>query len=1046
MFTVFAGCTKARPYKEVPKVDMGVQLEEKSIIDTRADYLYVPSTLESSRTSSASMPNSMGDAQIVRFVFTENALKVIAPEKDGRFSDNPTNAAAVLTIPIENLDYQCARDDFGKCTHKEEENNEIRWDKKRYFRLKPEETALQQVTGLPVIADNFFSDGQCYREVGSEFINVKMDKDAVNLILEKTYQASAACLNFADLEDLGDITFTVRYQHSFAKLNTIVHADYKPAQYTRTDERNFGFFNTKKDRLDVDNSDTEDSRTFMFDRWYPNQKVVYYMSDAFAKPENEALRQATRESFDAINDALGKAGTSLRVEIRDPKPGLSVGDLRANSIVLVEDPQAISVIGFGPHAVNPRTGEIVHARVVMYLGTIKKYIKYNYDELVQQKLAQKAASDALALAPDLLKRQSQAPQFNLARIAAPKAGGGFSGVLNLRKMRDLTYNPLHHFIGAKDLQEKVKFMSDSLGYPADMFNFSNAIAEGASQVIDEMGLKPWDSLTEAEKSKVIAKLVPFVWVPTLVHELGHNLGLRHNFAGSEDKANFYTQDELQAMGVKGEFKYSSVMDYAYKSTNELHSMGKYDIAALRYGYSEQVELSDGRMVSLTELRKNPALQIRNYGYCTDEHVDANPNCNRFDEGSTLTEIARHYVEAYQERYKRSNFRNGRRRFSLYKDSAQIGAIDDTMFNLRLMFERYETIKNEFDLKADAPEWESIDFLKDLKQAVLIAGNFYLDVLKTPDLMCAVAQKSNPAQIAAVVPIRVLSKRAITCFDTQEISLNSSYEIVAEGGKNFQSRKDPHSDNAYADEIDVRGIWMDKLLAAQYLFQRQLGSSLFDQYTENFLNMPEMQGPVMQTVQALLTDELQGPVAFRLSDGSQATVNLTYKLYDASDANNSHKIPALLDRRAAKIMGLDSETALFQPEFFKRLATFMPSTPHAQLAEAVLGQLRVTDGMPNDGRPEDYLRIDIGNQRYFTRKTAAGSMILAGDLAAVNLLGALSEEQIKKILEAKTTDGLSEQEQAAKALGDETIQKFANGGFQDPSYYALMIQSLARLNP
>ena len=79
-FLVFAGCTKSRPYKEVPKVDMGVKLEEKSVIDLTTDYFYVPSTMESSRTSSASMPHSMGEGQVVRFVFTEDSLKVVAPE------------------------------------------------------------------------------------------------------------------------------------------------------------------------------------------------------------------------------------------------------------------------------------------------------------------------------------------------------------------------------------------------------------------------------------------------------------------------------------------------------------------------------------------------------------------------------------------------------------------------------------------------------------------------------------------------------------------------------------------------------------------------------------------------------------------------------------------------------------------------------------------------------------------------------------------------------------------------------------------------------
>ncbi len=150
----------------------------------------------------------------------------------------------------------------------------------------------------------------------------------------------------------------------------------------------------------------------------------------------------------------------------------------------------------------------------------------------------------------------------------------------------------------------------------------------------------------------------------------------------------------------------------------------------------------------------------------------------------MLEIAQHYVSAYEARYKRSNFRNGRLRFSLIKDSAQIGAVDDTMFNLRLMFERYESIKNTFDLANDAPEWETIPFLKELKAAALLAGQFYLNVLKTPDLLCAVSEKENPTQIIALLPVRALSKRAISCFDSNEIRLNDRYVIVARAEKAF----------------------------------------------------------------------------------------------------------------------------------------------------------------------------------------------------------------------------------------------------------------------
>lgn len=1062
-----AGCTKERPFKAVPKPELGVKQEEKSIVDTTADYLYVPSTLESTRRSGASRPHWMGDAKRVRFVFTEKALKVIEPEKDGRFSDNPTNASAVLSIPIEHTDYKCAEDDFGDCTHREEENNEITWDKKRYFTLKPEELALQQINFLPVEITNFFSMGACYKEVSSDFVKAEMVKDAINLTMEKTYQGSPACANWADLEDVADLTFTVRYQYSFAKLNAITSPDYVPASYTRADENNFGYFNTQKDQLDIDNNNTSNSRSFLFDRWNPKKTVVYHMSEAFAKPENASLRKATREAVDTINNSLAKAGAQMRIDLREPTKGLSPGDLRVNSIVLVEDPQSIGVIGYGPHASNPLTGEIVHARVVMYLGTIKKYVKYSYDEMIDEKLEEAESAKAkvakIALSPALQPKQKSDQPSNrqmtssaAAKVAAKLTNGKIDlddivlRGISEAKLREFAVNPLAHNIYAKNLKEKMELISKQLGYPADEFNFDAAFGGGIDEAIEKFGLKHWDALTEAEKTEVIALVVPHVWVPTLVHELGHNLGLRHNFAGSEDKENFYSTDELKAMGVTHEAKYASIMDYAYKTTNELRVMGKYDIAALKYGYAEKVDLADGRTVSLKELREQPALELKPYAYCTDEHVDANPNCNRFDEGTNLLEIAQHYVRAYEDRYKRSNFRNGRLRFSLAKDSAQLAAIDDTMFNLRLMFERYESIKNTFDLAEDAKEWESIGFLKELKAATLLAGQFYLNVLKTPDLMCAVSEVANPTQIIAVLPIRALSKRAVSCFDTKEIQLNARFMVVAEGGKSFQSRKDPNAEHpmaSFADEIDVRGIWMDKLLAAHYLFARQLGSTLFDNSTENFLNVSELQGPILETMQQLVTDELSGPVNFRIVGGAgNADLNLSYKLYDSNEMSNSHLMPVSLDRNAQATLGLGNENTVFHKEFIRTMLELIPSPAHQALSEAVVGAFRIRNFLPDEGRPQDYVQVDIGNQRYFTLGSAPVAAQLVSNFKAVSLLGQLSEEQVQKVLANEKTEELSDIEKLAKALGNETIQKFVDGGFQQPAFYALMIQTLAKLSP
>ena len=89
------------------------------------------------------------------------------------------------------------------------------------------------------------------------------------------------------------------------------------------------------------------------------------------------------------------------------------------------------------------------------------------------------------------------------------------------------------------------------------------------------------------------------WIQAyLTHEMGHTLGLRHNFKGS-----------LVAPA-------SSVMDYAsLQDTFVTNTPGTYDVAAIRYLYGLSPELPT-------------------QAFCTDEDTLSDPNCGRFDSGAS----------------------------------------------------------------------------------------------------------------------------------------------------------------------------------------------------------------------------------------------------------------------------------------------------------------------------------------------------------------------------------------------------------------------------
>ncbi len=212
-------------------------------------------------------------------------------------------------------------------------------------------------------------------------------------------------------------------------------------------------------------------------------------------------------------------------------------------------------------------------------------------------------------------------------------------------------------------------------------------------------------------------------------------------------------------------------------------------------------------------------------------------------------------------------------------------------------------------------------------------------------------------------------------------------------------------------------------------------------------MPELQGPILEAVQQLVSDELSGPVSFRLAGGAGVVdLNVAYQLYDANESSNSHLMPALLDQNAALTLGLTSQNTLFHREFLRELLTLMPSNAHQGLAEAVLGMFRIHDELPNDGRPEDYIRADIGAKRFFTLKSSMVSSQVVSNYQIVTLLRGFSQEQIQKLIETEKLDELTDEEKLAKSLGNEILQKFLDGGFQSPAFYAMIVESLAKLSP
>lgn len=1123
-----SACTKKIPFENLPTEQKEKDVS-KSLLDTNAEYLYAASQQNASRSAGEAFPFQAGDTKRVKLELTKDSLRIVELERDERFASNAMNNKLVLEIPVSHVQYACKKDRYGECTNTEEESTDLSWHQKDTVRVKLEDVKSGELELLPLLISSTVG-ANCYENVSSKLIKSTVEKDAINFQIERIFKTRLDCLP-DDATQLSDATISAVYHYSLLKTSAILSKDYKVVSYPEgsEDEQSFGFFSSQRTRLDVDNNNTTNSKIQIMNRWNPNRsEIVYHLSDEFDKPENKTLKDLTFKTVNNLNKGLELAGVKFRINLKNPS-GKVPGDIRNSMIILVEDPVASSVIGYGPQTEDPVTGEIISARTVMFLGTIKKFAKYTYDEIVREKQNSKTVnsktpsktqtkessgqniSTSYTLAPDIVNRVTALKKTGqvfgasamidkvMAKIAtstdsslnqqaektSPSSNRFGSSHAFKKPQIQKAVESIQNYTARKndeysghDLKSKIKYLQEvkNCAFAPAMETTAGGISQ---KLLNEFpdDAKPWHELSEKEKDKALAVILPEIWIPTLIHELGHNLGLRHNFAGSEDKNNFYSSEELAKMGIDHHAPFSSVMDYG-NDLKTLPALGKYDIAALRFGYLRKVEVLKSEKEEVLDIpstlenlmNQYPDISLKEFKFCTDEHTGINAGCKRFDLGTSYTEIVQNIIRDYENAYSSRNHRDGRANFSHMNDFAYLSRITSIFKELRIMMEVVERIKYDFRLADDAAEWESVPFLKDLRQATLLGGSFLTNVILVPDIHCAIALAKNPQQIIAIAPAAEIDPNAMSCKDLQ---LKAEYKIVGQTGKSLNSKKDPNNRNPYMDQIDVRGIWLDKVAAIQTLTARTIDVPNMNNHTDNFLNVPELRKGIIDAIHGLMTNNVVNKVEFTMIDGSKRQFEISYDMHQSQLIQH----PLILD--VIDRSGISEEQ---KKRILKRLGVY--STGTTPLQKIVASTLAINAADPNRVNIEDNALKDLVSVYKFDvvtpvelgdskkRVTVDGVQYVADTrnilatrsielLPIVNMMDELNEDALDMVLDVKKkkqqlpplpedeTDEVkkiyAKMQKVFEKVDAETIENYLMGVVKNAKFYKEQLQILPAAN-
>jgi hypothetical protein len=370
-----------------------------------------------------------------------------------------------------------------------------------------------------------------------------------------------------------------------------------------------GYFTTAFD--DLGKFKKDQTRVRYINRWHlekadpslkmspPKQPIVFYIEHTTPI----RYRRFVRDGILYWNKAFEKVGLvgAIEVHYQDAATGAHMEkdpeDVRYNFVRWLSNNQGTAI---GPSRVHPLTGQILDADIILTDGWIRHFGKSHGDLL--PRLAMEG------FAPETLAWLERNPQFDPRFLLAPAhERNRLLAEMARRGAQPLGGHPLGNpsgpMLGNSEFDGLVGRVSqvNGLCLAAEGKAFDVALLRMSYDMLLEEEAKnnPGQPKTDEDDNLdgVPARYIGPLMADLVAHEVGHTLGLRHNFKAS----GLYSLADINSKKLKGQKPFAaSVMDYLPININmqdgemqgdyAMIDVGPYDMWAIEYGYTFDKDL------------------------------------------------------------------------------------------------------------------------------------------------------------------------------------------------------------------------------------------------------------------------------------------------------------------------------------------------------------------------------------------------------------------------------------------------------------------------